>query len=247
MNLATGLLIASICILVVLLLYKKGPKYFKFSRWNTKKVKCESCLEGYNVHKEHHNPVEAAKLIAEINRRNLILIEHLKKKYIVDANPVWNPDKSGVIDVIPMAEMFGERHVGATSEFLQERVTQLIENYDSNNITEISPLNSQGNTSYTENKRKLVLCLRHKKPNASGKYELHDPNTMMFVVIHELAHMMNNGFGHTDGPRGFWALFKLLLQNATEAGVYKPIDYFAYPIVYCGLLLSYNPMFDPRL
>jgi len=247
MNLVTGLLLAGICILAVLVLYKKGPKYFKFSRWNTKKVKCESCLEGYNVHKEHHNPVDAARLISEINRRNLVLIEHLKKKYITDANPSWNPDKAGLIDVIPMGEMFGERHIGATSEFLQERVMQLIENYDSNNITEISPLNAQGNTSYTENKRKLVLCLRQKKPNAAGKYELHDPNTMMFVVIHELAHMMNNGFGHTDGPRGFWALFKLLLENANEAGVYKPVDYFQQPVVYCGLLLSYNPMFDSRL
>ncbi len=76
MNLATGLLIAGICILAVLLLYKKGPGYFRFSRWNTKKVKCESCLEGYNVHKEHHNPVEAARLIAEINQRNLVLIKY---------------------------------------------------------------------------------------------------------------------------------------------------------------------------
>lgn len=246
MNLLGGFVIALIVIACFVILVKKGPDYFKFSRWNTKKVKCASCIEGYNVHKEHHNPEEAAKLIAEINRRNIKLIEYLKKKYVNDPNPSWNPDKSGLIDVIPMSEIFSEKHIGTTNEFLQQRVNQLIENYDSKNITEISPLNSQGNTSYTENKSKLVLCLRHKSPT-NGKYELHDPNTMMFVVIHELAHMMNDGFGHTDGPRGFWALFKFLLQNGVESGVYVPVDYYSQPITYCGLLLSYNPLYDPRL
>lgn len=258
----TKLLIAAIIFLVILLFLlfinpaskQQGAEHFdnpilqigklKHSEWNTKKVKCSACKEGYNVHKEHHDPVEAAKLIAEINKRNLKLIEHLQQKYIHNPNPGFDPDKTGAIDVIPIAKMFSEEHIGSTSEFLQERVNQLIKNYESENISEISPLNSKGNTSYTENKKHLVLCLRKKQADNNGLYNLHDINTMMFVVIHELAHMMNNGFGHTDGPRGFWALFRFMLENAVEAGIYIPVDYSKHPIVYCGLLLSYNPLFE---
>ena len=215
----------------------------KHSEWNTKKVTCTACKEGYNVHNEHHNPVDAAKLMAEINKRNVKLIEFLQNKYVNNPNN-FNPDKSGAIDVIPMSQMFSEEHAGSTSEFLQERVNQLIKNYESENISEISPLNAKGNTSYTENKKHLVLCLRKKQADNNGLYNLHDINTMMFVVIHELAHMMNNGFGHTDGPRGFWSLFRFMLENAVEAGVYTPVDYSKHPIVYCGLLLSYNPLYE---
>lgn len=228
-----------------------GP--LKHSEWNTKKIKCEACSnskEGYNVHKEHHDPQEAAKLMDEINKRNLKLIEFMRQKYLHNPNPSFNPDKSGVIDVIPMdpfrnsvSNIFSEEHYGLTAEFLQERVAQLIRNYDSENISEISPLNSKGNTSYTENKKHLVLCLREKKPNSQGLYNLHDINTMMFVVIHELAHMMNNGFGHTDGPKGFWSLFKFMLENAVEANVYTPVNYARTPVLYCGLLLTYSPLF----
>ena len=106
----------------------------KHSEWNTKKVTCSACKEGYNVHNEHHNPVDAAKLMAEINKRNVKLIEFLQNKYVNNPNPNFNPDKSGAIDVIPMSQMFSEEHIGSTSEFLQERVNQLIKNYESENI-----------------------------------------------------------------------------------------------------------------
>jgi hypothetical protein len=213
----------------------------KHSEWNTKKVKCSSCQEGYKVHSEYPDKISAAKLMAEINRRNLKLIEHMRQKYISKPSG-FNPDKTGAIDVIPMAQMFSEEHNGpATSEYLQDRVNQLIKNYDSDSITEISPLNSKGNTSYTENKKHLVLCLREKQADARGMYNLHDINTMMFVVVHELAHMGNANFGHTEN---FWSLFKFMLENAVEAGIYIPVDYSRKPILYCGLLLSYNPLFD---
>ena len=215
----------------------------KYSEYNTKTVKCDACKEGYDVHREHHDPEQAAKLIAEINSRNQRLIDHMRSKYLHNPNPGWSPEKSGAIDVIPAAEIFSEKSSAATNEFLQDRVSQLINNYESDNISEISPLNSKGNTSYTENKKHLVLCLRRKTPDAAGLYQLHDINTMMFVVVHELSHMMNNGFGHTEGPRGFWSLFKFMLENAVEAGIYTPVDYSKQPILYCGLLLTYNPLF----
>ena len=49
------------------------------------------------------------------------------------------------------------------------------------------------NTSYTINKgEKIVICLRSKFLN-----EIHDINTIMYVVIHELAHVACPEFGHT--------------------------------------------------
>ena len=123
-------------------------------------------------------------------------------------------------------------------------ITQLIKNYQESDITEISPTNPNGYTSYTEDKTKLVLCLRKKEPLPDGTYPLEDVNMMMFVVIHELTHMMNQTWGH---PYEFWVLFRFMLQNAAEAGVYQPIDYGANPRKYCGMKISYNPYFDRGL
>ena len=66
--------------------------------------------------------------------------------------------------------------------------------------------------------------------------------TLMFVVLHELTHMMNNKWDH---HLDFWLLFKFLLTNAADIGIYSPVNYKIYPINYCGLDLYYNPYFDP--
>jgi len=68
----------------------------------------------------------------------------------------------------------------------------------------------------------------------------------MFVVVHELAHMMNDLWGHSE-QSNFWYLFKFLLLNAVEIDIYKPVNYAVKPIVYCGLKLTYNPLFDNNL
>ena len=79
-----------------------------------------------------------------------------------------------------------------------------------------------------------------------GKNKLHDINTMMFVVIHELAHIMNNRWGHTKSSN-FWELFKFMLINGIEIGIYEPINYAIDPIVYCGLEITYNPIYDTNI
>jgi len=204
------------------------------------------------VHREHNNPKEAARLMEEITQRSKTLMNHLDDKYVdTPASSGIDPYKSNRIDVIAGSEMYDKDdmivsslHSILTPEYIQERVNQLIKNYDTDKIYEISPLNKEGNTSYTEDKARLVLCLRKKEKSNSGNHELHDINTVMFVVLHELSHMMNNEWGH---PEGFWVLFKFVLLNAIEAGIYTPVNYTLYPIKYCGLLLTYNPVFDNRL
>lgn len=86
-------------------------------------------------------------------------------------------------------------------------------------------------TSYTVNKgERIVFCLRVKLINT-----IHDMNTLMYVVIHELAHIGCPEFGHTPL---FREIFKFLLIQSTKIGIYTPIDYRKYPQNYCGMEIN---------
>jgi len=94
-------------------------------------------------------------------------------------------------------------------------------------------------TAYSENKgEKIAFCLDRKK---SGKGGLIDPNTLMFVAIHEMAHVASESVGHTDE---FWKNFKFLLIEAEKIDIYKPIDYKSDPQEYCGMDITDNPYYD---
>lgn len=75
-------------------------------------------------------------------------------------------------------------------------------------------------TAYSENKgEKLAFCLNKKKEDDNN---LIDINTLTFVAIHELSHIMTVSIGH---KQEFWQNFKFLLENAKTANIYEPIDY----------------------
>lgn len=244
-----------VVILMLILIYIFYICYYRYSYHNTVSISACSTCEKYNVHRSHGDQDEAASIMGEINRRNKTLIEHLRSKYLNNHfSPNMDPIKNNHIDVIPESElspwtaesMFdvakaNQIQKAMEGEYIQERVDQLINHYNPKQIYEISPLNQSGVTSYTQDKQTLILCLRKKEKNAQGENELHDINTIMFVVIHELAHMMNNLWGH---KMDFWILFKFMLMNSVECGIYQPVDYHKKPINYCGLVLSYNPLFD---
>jgi len=87
------------------------------------------------------------------------------------------------------------------------------------------------NTSYTINKgEKIVICLRSKLLN-----EIHDLNTIMYVVIHELAHVACPEYGHTPL---FKKIFIFLLKESHKIGIYTPIDYRKKPQDYCGMIIN---------
>jgi len=117
-----------------------------------------------------------------------------------------------------------------------KRVKRLITKFDPNVIRESE--DEENSTSFTINKgEEIHLCLRSK----DGERDLHDLNLLTFVVIHELAHIMSLTLGHNQE---FKDNFKFLLQNATEAKIYYPIDYSEQPNKYCGLTVKNNPMFN---
>ena len=119
-----------------------------------------------------------------------------------------------------------------------ERTQRLVKGYDANAISETLP-NSQ-HTAYSENKgEKMAFCLNKNKKK--GEDTLIDLNTLTFVALHELSHIMTESIGH---KQEFWNNFKFLIQNAIDANIYTPIDYRKNPTSYCGMTLNDNPYYD---
>ena len=93
-------------------------------------------------------------------------------------------------------------------------------------------------TSYSENKgQKIVVCLRDK--TKSPEYPLIEKNTIMFVMLHEMAHLMTETIGHTTE---FWTNFKRLLHDAVKVGIYHPVNYAHTPTPYCGMTITDSPI-----
>jgi Zn-dependent peptidase ImmA (M78 family) len=72
----------------------------------------------------------------------------------------------------------------------------------------------EDNQSYTINKKIIHLCTKDPR---NGK--TYDKNTLMFVVLHELAHVLCPDVGHTDT---FSRINNALLQHAVKYGFYDP-------------------------
>ena len=115
-----------------------------------------------------------------------------------------------------------------------DAVRRLRKNFKPNNITESSPGNKY--TSYSINKGdKIVFCIRSKGKDNT----LVDINTMMFVAIHELAHLMTKSIGHTTE---FWDNMRFLLERALEINIYTKQDFNKNPVDYCGTKITDTPL-----
>jgi len=119
-------------------------------------------------------------------------------------------------------------------------IRNILDRYNPDNLAENSPLNIDGDSSYTINKGSLIaLCLRDPK-----KLSIYDINILMFVFIHELSHLAINDTGHTDK---FWSVFKLLLLEGEKSGIYYSPNFNINPVNYCGITISYNPRWDDKI
>jgi len=118
----------------------------------------------------------------------------------------------------------------------EERVKRLVKGFNPKKIMETLPTSEY--TAYSENKgEKLAFCLTKKKNEGN----MIEPNTLTFVSIHEVAHIMTKSVGH---DKEFWDNFKFLLENAKEIGIYSPVDYSKNPTEYCGMDITDNPYYD---
>jgi hypothetical protein len=84
-------------------------------------------------------------------------------------------------------------------------------------------------TSYTVHKARIVLCLRQKGGAFVSK------NVILYVAIHELAHILTPTLGHTPE---FWANNRRLLKCAEKMGVYTRQNFADSPQPYCGIHIT---------
>jgi hypothetical protein len=117
-----------------------------------------------------------------------------------------------------------------------ERVQRLVNGFNPKKISETLPTSEL--TAYSENKgEKIAFCLNKTKEGD----KLIDINTLTFVALHELSHIMTSSIGH---KQDFWMNFKFLLENAKAANIYQPVDYKNNPKDYCGMTINDNPYYD---
>lgn len=114
------------------------------------------------------------------------------------------------------------------------RVNLLKKRFNSNEIREALP--KAGQTSYSVNKgERVVLCLRAR----NKKETVSDINTITFVALHELAHIMTISIGHKEE---FWENFRFILAHAIKWKLYTPVNYQNNPKKYCGIQITESPL-----
>ena len=118
----------------------------------------------------------------------------------------------------------------------RENVKRLVKNFNPQKVSETLPTSEF--TAYSENKgEKLAFCTTTEK---TGN-RLIDRNTLMFVALHELSHVMTVSIGH---KKEFWENFKFLIGEAKEIKIYQPVDYKKNPQMYCGMTIKDSPYLD---
>lgn len=94
-------------------------------------------------------------------------------------------------------------------------------------------------TTFTIDKQDMHICLRTR----DDQQQAYDINILMYVVIHELAHMINydeSGTPILGHGREFQKIFKMLIKEAILAEVYKYENYRENPREYCGITINSN-------
>jgi len=124
------------------------------------------------------------------------------------------------------------------SESQDIRTKTLLSRFNPENITENDPQEMKsGVTSYTVNKgEKIVVCLRQRNNNFV------EINTLMYVIIHELAHICDLTSEQHDEK--FWNNFEWLLEHAVNIGIYNYVDYSKDQEPYCGMNITSNVLDD---
>jgi hypothetical protein len=91
-------------------------------------------------------------------------------------------------------------------------------------------INEPGSTSFTIEKSEINACLKNRDTN-----EVYDYNLLIYVIIHELAHVGNTSIGHDES---FKKIFKFLQEAAQQCGLYTISDYYNNPQEYCGMTIK---------
>ena len=87
---------------------------------------------------------------------------------------------------------------------------------------------SEGTSSYTLGKKSITLCLKNLETQ-----QYYDMNTIMYVSLHELAHIITPRSDNNEHGEKFKNNFTLLLNIAKNKGIWNSNKIL--PSIYCGV------------
>ena len=103
-------------------------------------------------------------------------------------------------------EMYYESYYDPKIDDLKQKLTNVFPSLKNIDIT-------ASNKSFTINKKTIYLCIK----DENGRY--YNENMLVYVLLHELAHVICNEIGHTEKYK---TIFKSLLDKASLHGLYDP-------------------------
>ena len=161
----------------------------------------------------------------------------IKIKSTVDNNEYFVQDKDDAAEAANLIAQIRKNLILLVEHLIKShppddiRIILLKENFNPDALREVEDGSSY--TSYSINKgEKIVLCLRNK----DGLVNI---NTMMFVCLHELAHVCNETIGH---DAAFWDTFRWILEESINIGIYKKQKFAEHPEPYCGMIINSSPL-----
>lgn len=114
-------------------------------------------------------------------------------------------------------------------------ISKLQQNYNSGILSEAAV--DKRFTTYTIDKTDIHICLRTRDDNE----ELYDINLLMYVVLHELAHLCNydqDGNPIQGHGKEFIQIFQKLVRESIDINIYTFEDYKKHPKEYCGIIIN---------
>lgn len=114
-------------------------------------------------------------------------------------------------------------------------IKHLKNNYNASKISEAAY--DTNYTTYTINKNDMHICLRTRDRNE----DLYDIDLLMYVVLHELAHMSNydsNNVPIQGHENEFKHIFNILVTESINMNLYNHKNYRESPVEYCGIILN---------
>ena len=166
-----------------------------------------------------------------MNSFDLIEVNHNNKKYLIRNDKYKNISKILLGEVVDRMYLLKEYLVNIKDASDMKKYIILLNKNFNEERTKISEtlLTSVG-TSYSVNKgEEIVFCLRNKKTN-----DFYNINMIMYVAIHELAHLACPEIGHTEL---FREIFNYFLKCGEEINIYNKDEYNNLPREYCGMTL----------
>ena len=169
-----------------------------------------------------------------INHKNAVYIRAASgKRYLIYRDNI-KTEKVELLDNIVNNMFILKNHlVNNISSFpdYHSYILQLNQYFNENRTTIYETDPKSNHTSYSVNKgEELSFCLKSKNTGS-----VHNINLLMYVALHEMAHIACPEIDHTEL---FKRIFKLFVSEAIKIGIYNKINFANNPTEYCGMTLK---------